>query len=243
MEDVFGAPFSNETVVWRSEPATRGTFTLLSTSVITLLLCVWSSIHLNLPGSNTDPFASFLRRLKWISIGLFIPEVLVVTALDQYARAREITREANATFRWDDDEHDQEQQLHRRQHPWTKTHSFWAMMGGIAADVSQHEQFLPKDCRPLFTSSGVSLLMRHEPDLIPDFPEDEIKDRSKGGSLAKFLACVQATWFCATCIGRVVQRLPLSQLELNTFAHALCTVIVYVLWWRKPLDVATPLIV
>ena len=256
MEDVFGAPYSNTTTKWQPEPTTRGTFTLLTTSLITLLLCVWSSIHLNLPGTGKDvTLLSVLRRLEWIAIGLFMPKALVITALGQHKRAKRILMEARQTFKdsstdSSSDPSDTEQQpTRRRRHPWTMTHSYWAIMGGIAADSDgdpdnpggQHSsaRFLPPGTsQPLFTSSGVSMLLRHEPDLIPDISEDDIKDKSKGGSLAKFLACFQATWFCATCIGRVAQRLPLSQLELNTFAHALCTVIVYVLWWKKPLDVA-----
>lgn len=29
-------------------------------------------------------------------------------------------------------------------------------------------------------------------------------------------------------------------LELNAFAHALCTLAVYILWWHKPLDISQP---
>ena len=29
-------------------------------------------------------------------------------------------------------------------------------------------------------------------------------------------------------------------LELNTFAHALCTLVTYLAWWEKPLDVEEP---
>lgn len=78
---------------------------------------------------------------------------------------------------------------------------------------------------------------------MPDVCEDELKDKSKGNSLTKLLACVQAAWFCASCLARVAQRLPLSLLELNTFAHAFCTVIVYAIWWKKPLDVERPLLI
>ncbi|KAK4167918.1 hypothetical protein QBC43DRAFT_310466 [Cladorrhinum sp. PSN259] len=239
MRDVFGAPYSNETVVWQSSPATRGSFTLLSTSVITLLLCVWSSIHLNLPGTGDNAVLLLLRRLKWIAVGLFMPEALVVTALSQHQRAKRILMEARQTFKEEQADQEQPPAAPRRKHPWTMTHSYWAIMGGIAADPVG-ERFLPKGVCPLFTSSGVSFLLRHEPDLVPDISEEDIKDKSKGGSFAKGLACIQATWFCATCIGRVAQHLPLSQLELNTFAHALCTVIVYVLWWMKPLDISIP---
>ena len=49
-----------------------------------------------------------------------------------------------------------------------------------------------------------------------------------------------ATWFCVQCLTRLAQGLPISLLELNTFGHALCALLIYSMWWRKPLDVAEP---
>ena len=42
------------------------------------------------------------------------------------------------------------------------------------------------------------------------------------------------------CISRLAQGLSISLLELNTFAHALCALLIYGLWWEKPLDVEEP---
>ena len=36
--------------------------------------------------------------------------------------------------------------------------------------------------------------------------------------------------------------MPLSLLELNTLGHALCALLIYMLWWEKPLDVDYPTI-
>lgn len=49
-----------------------------------------------------------------------------------------------------------------------------------------------------------------------------------------------ATWFCVQCISRLAQRLPISLLELNTFGHAVCTLLIYCMWWKKPLDIEEP---
>jgi hypothetical protein len=122
------------------------------------------------------------------------------------------------------------------------THSFWAIMGGIAMDPSGSDPFIPSSQRSTLTAKGISLLLRHEPQLLPDISEEDVKDKSKGSSFTKFAACIQATWFCLSCVARISRRLPISLLEVNTFAHALCTVIVYILWWRKPLDVEQPLV-
>ena len=121
------------------------------------------------------------------------------------------------------------------------THSFWAIMGGISIDSKDSEPFIPDSQRSTLTANGVSLLLNHEPQLLPDISEEEVKDKSKESSLTKLVAFVQAAWFCLSCIARISQRLPISLLELNTFAHALCTLIVYVLWWKKPLNIEQPL--
>ncbi|KAK4188088.1 hypothetical protein QBC35DRAFT_550636 [Podospora australis] len=229
MEDVLGASYSNQTVSWNAEPSTRGTFSLLSSSFFTLLLCVYSAVHLNLPGQKKDDWSLLKRRLKWIIVGLFFPEYLVITAATQWKRAKRIFLEAQAVFKSSAD--DSEQQAPRRRHAWTMTHSYWAIMGGIGYEDRQGKRFLPEGSQPLLTINGISMLLRYRPDLLPDIPEIDIKDKSKGGAIVKFLACAQANWFCISCTGHMGQKLPLSQFELNTFAHAICTVVVYTLWW------------
>lgn len=41
----------------------------------------------------------------------------------------------------------------------------------------------------------------------------------------------------------VAQYIPISLLELNTFGHAVCAVIIYILWWDKPFEVDYPTVV
>ena len=50
----------------------------------------------------------------------------------------------------------------------------------------------------------------------------------------------EAIWFCIQCLSRVGQGLAISLLEFNTFGHAICTILVYSLWWNKPLDIEEP---
>ena len=35
----------------------------------------------------------------------------------------------------------------------------------------------------------------------------------------------------------MIGHVPISLLELNTAAHAICALAIYVLWWEKPFDV------
>ena len=73
-----------------------------------------------------------------------------------------------------------------------------------------------------------------------DISKKYLQDKSKANGLAKSLVCLQASWFCVQCLVRVGQALPVTLLEINTFAHSVCALLVYILWWSKPLDVEQP---
>lgn len=100
-------------LVWEPQPTRRGTFGILSTCFVTLALCTWKIVHLNLPGvcPNDDlPWAAwwkpnlgldhpvvgsgwrhrvvhilgghaFVRRIGWLLIGLFAPELVCLAPL------------------------------------------------------------------------------------------------------------------------------------------------------------------
>ena len=71
--------------------------------------------------------------------------------------------------------------------------------------------------------------------------QQELEDKSEASGVAKTLVCIQASWFCLQCFARIGQRLPISLLELNTFGHSICALLVYCLWWDKPLDIGEPI--
>ena len=73
--------FGNGTnlVHWKPNPNTRGTSDILSTCIITMLLCVWTAVHLNVspPGSVWVPR---LRKVGWLVLALLAPEMIAFTA-------------------------------------------------------------------------------------------------------------------------------------------------------------------
>lgn len=80
------------------------------------------------------------------------------------------------------------------------------------------------------------------PSWLPDISEEDIKDKSKADGLTKTIVCIQATWFIVQCIVRLTTTgSSISLLELNTFAHAICALLIYGLWWDKPFDVEEPI--
>ena len=126
-------------------------------------------------------------------------------------------------------------------------HGFYIVMGGFVLDVSKDKQqrLWPRQIDRLTLGSRAVLacLISQDKglrDVLPYLSEDEIWDRSKANGLAKTIVCIQALWFCTQCIVRLAQGIPISLLELNTFAHALCALLVYILWWDKPLDIQEP---
>ena len=119
-------------------------------------------------------------------------------------------------------------------------HSFYAGMGGfeIQADNPDQPKYIPGSPKLSVTAHGIAILAEHGH--LPDIPESFIKDKSKADNIAKFLATVQAGWLLVQCIGRVVTRLPLTFLEIITSAHVICTLIMYLLWMKKPYDIHEP---
>lgn len=129
--------------------------------------------------------------------------------------------------------------------PWTLTHGHYLAMGGFAVDISDAPYIFPSHhpTTRFVLHKGLLVLLRLVPDVVPDLSELEIKDKSKANGFAKTLVCLQAVWFCTQIIVRAASRLTVSILELNTFAHALCTLLIYILWWDKPLDITEPTII
>ncbi|RPA85995.1 hypothetical protein BJ508DRAFT_158859 [Ascobolus immersus RN42] len=72
---------------WEEEPDRRGTMSILLSCVITLSICVWTSIHLNVVPSPTSARLFFMKGF-WMLAGIFTPEVTMWLALNQFEEAR-----------------------------------------------------------------------------------------------------------------------------------------------------------
>lgn len=70
--------------------------------------------------------------------------------------------------------------------------------------------------------------------------EAEIADKSKGNNVAKLLTVLQTTWFILQYIERWAAHQTRTQLELMTLAYAILNILIYSLWWNKPLNVNEP---
>lgn len=77
-----------ETITWFSAPNFRGTWDLIVSCVLTLTICVWSALHLNVPTEGSTLKQRNLRRTRWILLGIFAPELVVSTAFAQFLTAK-----------------------------------------------------------------------------------------------------------------------------------------------------------
>jgi len=141
-------------------------------------------------------------------------------------------------------------------------HGFYAIMGGFAVDtytpgeepyvsdfVTSHKPVEITADRgkpwqipgsPKLAANDRLILVAAKRGLLPDISKEYIKDKSKADHLAKMLVIAQATWLILQVVMRWASKLLVTALELNTLAHSICALLVYSLWWDKPLDIQDP---
>ncbi|KAF8541823.1 hypothetical protein BDD12DRAFT_827936 [Trichophaea hybrida] len=220
------APVPNTTIVhWTPSPKTRGTNDILISCLATLGLCVWTALHLNIDPIETTPLRvtiayRFLTKLLWSITALIAPEIVLSVALHQYLVAQR--------YRYFVNKNQQGRGIS------LKT-SFYAIMGGFAVKIGGHEQTVRMEPVGLRETGMMEKIRR--------FPEAKIEDKSKADVVAKGLACVQAGWIVLQCLGRKLQGLPITPLEINTVVHVLNAVVMYAIWWEKPVDVGEPSVI
>ena len=110
-------------------------------------------------------------------------------------------------------------------------------MGGFVFDLedvcaAERDNFTPRHSRLTVTPRGMALLARCG--FLPKISKEDILDKNKSDNLSKTIAILQALWMLAQIVGRLIVDLPVTLLEVNTLAHILCAIIVYILWWDKP---------
>ncbi|CAG8607088.1 5019_t:CDS:1, partial [Scutellospora calospora] len=75
---------------WHAEPKIRGTSSILSSCLITMFLCTWTTIHLNLPEHKKESRQVY-RKILWLVIGLLAPELVVWNAWEQRSQMKALT--------------------------------------------------------------------------------------------------------------------------------------------------------
>ncbi|EIW76516.1 hypothetical protein CONPUDRAFT_64356 [Coniophora puteana RWD-64-598 SS2] len=195
----------------------RSLWSIISTCLLTIFACVYTSIHPNVPSPYDGPLA-ILRRTAGIMLATVLaPELMVIWAARQFLTARRFTQKM------------------RDYETWNHAHSFYVYMGGFMRyqDGKPYVIVEPEDM--LEAVKDGSLNPAHV-----KLTELEITDASKGKFISKGLTVLQVTWFCVQLIARRSYDLAITPLEIGTTGFAVLCCITYALWWDKPLNVNHP---
>ncbi|KAF2453671.1 hypothetical protein BDY21DRAFT_123723 [Lineolata rhizophorae] len=230
---------------WVESPDIRGTYDLVLSCLTTLSLCAWTAYHPNVHPQNSMG-RTFLRRLWWMTVAVFVPEIVLFCAWEQCWAAKRLRDEVNrlsgfpvGTQKEKDEEANTTSEAkpdENRRAPWSLEQAFFALSGGIAV---ASDSFWTHS-KLTFTPAGIVELARvgH----LPNISLETVADKSKANTIAKVLVCVQASWFFVQSMARLASALPLTLLELHILTHIACALCIYLLWMKKPYDVESAIV-
>lgn len=205
---------------WISQPNGRGTFDIIWSSLFTIFLCTWTSLHLNVPTLKEHYWQQCTRKFRWMVQAIMAPEFIVAFATGQKVEAR------RSIEMW----------KRSGYNDWTMRHGFYANMGGFVLQ--------PRDSQPFpINAKQLHYLVTKDYTPYPSITAKEVWDKSKQDGFQKTLTMLQTGWFVIQCLGRAIQHLPVTTLELTTFSFVFCTFASYYQWSNKPLDVESPTII
>ncbi|KAK0712569.1 hypothetical protein B0T26DRAFT_856727 [Lasiosphaeria miniovina] len=207
---------------WVASPETRGTLAILWSCLVTLVACIYTALHLNIPNR-------FLHKAKWTVIALFAPELVLYIALDQFFQARRFLRDMKELL---------QERGYREGDLDESTYSlkfcFFAVMGGFQVsieDIYRSRGTVGKWVKPpdmLLSLSTLGILQLARTSHFVTISEAEIDDKSKANIIQKFLVVIQVTWMAVQCAFRAAWGLPISLLEIHTLVHVVCTLAMYI---------------
>jgi hypothetical protein len=95
MDRIFGDPEGrNASITWQPEPRGRGTLSVLWSCILTMTLCVWTALHLNVPPPEPLEGSKLRRCCHWLlrvlgGFGRHVPTIdsKEVSALSRPIRA------------------------------------------------------------------------------------------------------------------------------------------------------------
>ncbi|KAF8315084.1 uncharacterized protein EI90DRAFT_3088889 [Cantharellus anzutake] len=190
--------------------------------LLTIFACVWTAIHPDVP----KQYSAWSLGGRNAGMTLISPELAVAGAWEDFSKAWRISKKCAEI------------------QGWTLTHSYFVLMDGFV-DSSKQEVVKPDEDG----NEDPCTLFEKYPGIIDKSGDhrkaavtrEQILDRSKGNFFAKFVVVLQLLWFTTQYVGRCASHLPRSQLEAMTLAYAALSILVYALWWYKPLDVHFPI--
>lgn len=210
------------TLGWVRSPDGRGTLDIIWQCTVTIVLCCWSSLCVNVPTRGEGSILQLCDKFNLACLGILGPEFLFALALGQYESARRSVKEFESGG----------------YKTWTMRHAFCADMGGFILQVPvQHvsADFPAAHAPPLIRfpidAKQLYYLVKRKYIQFPAIAEEDIAESDR---LARFITIFQVVWFSVNSIARAIQRLQITTLELTTLAFIPCMITTSFCWYYKP---------
>ena len=140
---------------WVSEPDGRGTWKILYSCVTTLAFCVFTALHMNVGHHKEPVWRWWLRKFKWVAIGIISPEVILYTAGEQWFSAQRLCKKLN---RWAISDGLPDPLHSKTRSPFDLYYGHYAVMGGFLVDVFHIHNSLR---RLTLTPKAIAFLGKH----------------------------------------------------------------------------------
>ncbi|TFK69723.1 hypothetical protein BDN72DRAFT_744169, partial [Pluteus cervinus] len=187
----------------------RTVYSILENCVFTFIACVYKAIHPNILSANTPKYLRIWDKVVVTFYAIFFSEFVMMWAVGQWFGARPIN------FKW------------------TVVHGHFLQMGGFGRHHRDDDQKFAISAEDLVDLCAKNLIDLEELRIA----ESDLQDHSKGDWFSKLVAALQILWFITQCIVRRVEGLYVTHLEVTTLAFAVLSIITYLVWLDKPLNV------
>jgi hypothetical protein len=207
---------------WTDSPDGRGTIDIVSSSIFTIFICIWSVLCVNIGPPGETAVANVYRKLKLAVLCILGPDFLLVLVIGQWESARKSCRKFKQGGI----------------SGWSMKHAFYADMGGFLVRTRDGLAW-PLDANELFYLIDEEWIK--EPMISSQIIIDksDIDDRNKQNTLVRVFTIWQILWFLVSCIARGCQHLVVTTLELTTVGFVATTIGVSIFWFNKPADIQT----
>lgn len=198
------------------QPDERGTLDILWSCGLTMFLCSWFILCMNLPGPKESATQVLWRKLSLTALGVLCPELIFELAIGQWLSARQSIRDFNSS------------NFGKRpgKERWTMKEAFFTDMGGFVLHTRDQLPF-PIDAKQLHYLVSRRYLK------LPILDQRVIEDKNKVDGLLRTITVCQIIWFIINVIGRWKQQLVVTTAELTTVSFILCSLGTAFCWWHK----------
>jgi hypothetical protein len=203
---------------WTHQPDGRGSLDIIMGCCTTIFLCCWSVLCINVPSSHWGRRRRIHEKFLVCAMSGLGPEFTFQLALGQWVSACQSVQDFRSSGFTN----------------WTLSHAFLADMGGFSLKAPDFVEF------PL-NAKQVHYLVTHsyiEYSAVA-LPKDIMDDKNKGDGVVRFFTICQLSWFSLGCLGRAIEHLAITTMELSALAFVFCTLGTYFFWFAKPMDVGS----